>query len=295
MADAYTSLSSRAAINLYSPVPESTDPYPGALLDEVRDIAQAASRRASRVRREDFRVTRKEDGSPVTTADLQTHEEILSRLKALVPTFPVLSEEGELVSFAGRRGWERYWLVDPIDGTRELVSGSPDFTVNIALVCAGRPVLGVIQAPATGISYFAAVGRGAFRQGPGGSCKVISTRRTRADHLRVVCSKGRYSRKLESFLHELGGEVELDKMGSSLKSCRVAEGDYDVSPQFGRTYEWDTAAAQCILEEAGGMLVDTDLRPLRYNTGEDLVNPPFLAIADPRFPWRAYLPSSVHS
>lgn len=236
------------------------------------------------------RVTPKADGTPLTQADVEAHEVISRGLNALRPVLPVLSEESGEFAVAERRAWPLYWLVDPMDGTREFIRCSPQFTVNIALISRNAPILGVIHVPPTRTTYYAMQGGGAFRQCGTQPPQAIHVRRTLPGALRVTCSRSRSHVHLGSFLRAVGAQATVERLGSSLKSCQVAAGHADIYPQFSKTYEWDTGAAQCILEEAGGHLVNRAFQPLRYNTREVLMNPPFFAIADLSFPWHRYLP-----
>ena len=259
------------------------------LLMAIIEIARTAAARILQVYDSDFTVTRKEDHSPLTEADLAAHQTILRGLSQLSPKLPVLSEESTPIPFAERRRWHRYWLVDPLDGTREFIKRNDEFTVNIALIEDHRPILGVILAPVTGVCYFAARGFGAHKWQPNHSPKRIRVRRRPTGRLTVAGSRSHRNALTETFICNLG-DIELLVVGSSLKSCLVAEGRADIYPRFGATSEWDTAAAQCVVEEAGGGLANTALVPLRYNTEASLTNPPFLAFGDISEDWRKYLP-----
>lgn len=254
------------------------------LLEEVKAIARSAATEILAVYNTDFDVERKDDKSPLTLADLASHRLICERLQNLTPDIPVLSEESATTGFNVRREWHRFWLVDPLDGTREFIKRNGEFTVNIALIEDHEPVLGVIQIPVSGICYFATKGDGAFRQPEDETPARIRTRSTNSQSLAIAGSRSHGSEKQRAFIEKLG-DVEIYAIGSSLKFCLVAEGKVDIYPRFGPTSEWDTAAAQCIVEEAGGVVTDEALNPLRYNTRESLLNPNFLVIADPSFDW----------
>lgn len=258
------------------------------LLDPVIALARRAGGEILRVYDADFTVEHKEDKSPLTEADMAAHDAIDEGLAELTPGVPVLSEESAAVPFAERRTWRRYWLVDPLDGTREFVKRNGEFTVNIALIEDGHPVLGVILAPVTGLCYFACRGCGAYRAGRDGAAQAIRVRPLDRGRLVVAGSRSHAGESLAAFLDRLGG-YELVSMGSSLKSCLVAEGKADLYVRLGPTSEWDTAAAQCVVEEAGGRVTDTAMRPLRYNTKESLLNPDFFVSGDPAFDWSQYL------
>lgn len=262
-----------------------------ALLDGVRDIASKASERVLEVYRSAFEVARKPDRSPLTEADLASHRIIAAELGRLTPGIPILSEESaEDVDFATRAGWSRYWLVDPLDGTKDFVKRNGEFTVNVALIEGHAPVLGVVAAPAKGIVYAAARGLGARRYGPRGAVSPLAVRAPAAKPWRVAASRSHADARTEAFIHNLGPSERIS-IGSSLKFCLVAEGAIDVYPRLGPTCEWDTAAAQCVAEEAGGRVTDTGLAPLRYNTRESLLNPYFLVFGDRAVDWRAFVPA----
>ena len=264
------------------------------LLDAVRRIADDAARRILRVYHSPFEVARKADESPLTEADLASHRVIVEGLEGLSPSLPVLSEESaDEVGFATRAGWRRYWLVDPLDGTKDFVKRNGEFTVNVALIERHAPVLGVVAAPVTGVCYAAGRGLGARRYDPDGATSVLRARTPAGKPWRVAASRSHLDRRTEAFIRNLGPSERVS-IGSSLKFCLLAEGGVDVYPRFGPTSEWDTAAAQCVVEEAGGRVTDLGLEPLRYNTGESLLNPYFLAFGDPTVDWRGFLPGEDH-
>jgi len=241
---------------------------------------------------QDFAVEHKDDASPLTQADLAAHRIIVAGLRALAPDIPVLSEEDADIDWTERRSWTRHWLVDPLDGTREFVKRNGEFTVNIALVEDGRPVLGVVYAPVPGTLLHAAAGEGAWLRTADGDL-AIGTRRPAALPLRVAASRSHLDPRTAAALARMG-ETERIGLGSSLKFCRIAEGLADVYPRFGPTSEWDTAAAQCVLEEAGGAVLRLDGEPLDYNRKESLLNPDFIALGDPALPWRDWLEVAAH-
>jgi len=253
------------------------------LLAAVEAIARGAGERILEVYALDFAVTRKADDSPVTAADTRADAYIREHLTRLEPSLPVLSEESRVPPLAERRGWETFWLVDPLDGTRGFVRRSGEFVVSIALVHAHRPVLGVIHAPVRARTYSAARGAGAWRS-ERGERQRIRTRRCPRGAPTVAASRSRRDPRTRRLLAALGAS-EVLRVGSALKSCLVAEGRADLYPGFGETSEWDTAAGQCLVEEAGGAMVDLEGLPLRYNRAERLINPPFLAFGDPARDW----------
>lgn len=260
-----------------------------ALLPAVADLARQAGEKILAIYDTEFGVELKDDDSPLTAADLAAHGALCAGLGALTPDLPVFSEEAADIPFTIRSGWRRYWLIDPLDGTREFVKRNGEFTVNIALIEDHRPILGVVHIPVKGVTYFAARGQGAFRQHTGKTAEVIRTRKTSAVALALAGSRSHATERQNRFMEILGGNAKLRSIGSSLKFCLVAEGGVDLYPRFGPTSEWDTAAAHCIVLEAGGIVTDLDFRPLEYNRKESVINPDFLAIGDPGFDWRRYL------
>lgn len=249
------------------------------LLDEVRAIAEDAGRAIMRVYEQDFTVERKADASPVTEADLVANHLIAERLASLGGGWPIITEEGRAPAWRERREWSRYWLVDPLDGTREFVKRNGEFSVNIALIDAGEPVLGVVLAPAIDVEYAAIRGDGAWRY-EDGEARPIRVRPV-AEPPTLALSRSHASRRemhlIEIFSRPGGDQANVVRCGSSLKTCLVAEGKADLYPRLGPTSEWDTAASQCVLEAAGGALTDLAGRPLRYNTRDSLLNPMFVA------------------
>lgn len=228
----------------------------------------------------------KTDASPLTQADLASHRVIVDGLSRLTPGWPILSEESTNIPFEQRSGWQRYWLVDPLDGTKEFINRTGEFTVNIALIENGFPILGVVYAPVIERMYFAMTGSGAFREMDGKTSR-ISVCDYQLGTVRIVASRSHRGEKLDAFLDRIG-EHEVVSMGSSLKFCLVAEGSADLYPRLGPTMEWDTAAAQCVVEVAGGAVEDINGVRLRYNK-PDLLNPEFVVSGNPPFPWRRYI------
>lgn len=261
---------------------------PATLLADVCRIAYDAAASILAVYDTDFAVEHKDDRSPLTEADMAAHQTIMQGLKALTPEIPILSEESTTIDYSTRRNWRHYWLVDPLDGTREFVKRNGEFTVNIALIDDHRCTLGVVLVPVTGVCYYAARDYGAFKASPGQEARAIHTRPAQPDNLAIAGSRSHGSEQFQSFLQQLG-EAEVITVGSSLKSCLIAEGEVDLYPRFGPTSEWDTAASQCVVEQAGGLVTDMQLQPLRYNTKDSLLNPSFLVIGDPTYDWTPYL------
>jgi 3'(2'), 5'-bisphosphate nucleotidase len=224
-------------------------------------------------------VTAKGDGSPVTAADLAAHRCIEQGLSRLTPHIALVSEEAEGGPATERSG--RWWLVDPLDGTREFLARNGEFTVNIALVEDGQPVFGVVHAPALGLTWWGGAGQGAFRRAAGEDARRIRVQTEPRRPVRVVASKSHLDADTRAFIARLG-EVELVQAGSSLKFCRLAEGAADVYPRMGPTCEWDTAAAHAVLEGAGGAVLDLQRQVLKYGKADPL-NPSFIAVAAPRW------------
>jgi 3'(2'), 5'-bisphosphate nucleotidase len=247
------------------------------LLPRIVDLAKEAGNAILNVYAQaDLAVQYKQDNSPLTQADLKSHRVIVDGLSRLSHDWPILSEESEEVPFDLRASWDRFWLVDPLDGTKEFLRRTGEFTVNIALVECGTPILGVVYAPVVDRMYFAARGAGAFKT-HGGLISRIETTRPAKAILRTVISHSDRSQRasLGQFVQDVG-QCEFIAMGSSLKFCLIAEGAADVYPRTGPTMEWDTAAAHCILVEAGGAITDLDGNSMRYNKPV-LLNPGFVA------------------
>ena len=257
------------------------------LLQATSEIAKQAGEAILQYYRSEYEVFRKEDKSLVTSADLAANQIIQQGLNKLSPKLPILSEESELYDFAERKQWGPFWLVDPLDGTREFINDRPDFTVNIALIEQQKPILGVIYLPADKVLYAAASGLGASKQIGQEASQAIHVATQAQQPMRTCGGRSAQGEKLIRFMQRLVGQ-EMIRRGSSLKSCLVAEGSIDLYPRFGPTWEWDTAAAQSIVEEAGGFLTNLQLEPLQYNK-ESLLNPGFLVFADNSIDWRKLL------
>ena len=255
------------------------------LLDTVA-LTREAGRAVLGVYASAFTVQSKDDASPLTEADLRSQEILLRGLRRLAPEVPVLSEEAEAAALEARARWDWLWVVDPLDGTREFVQRNGEFTVNVALVHGNRPVLGVVHAPVLELDYYACEGYGAFCSAADGAGRPIRACVPAARPVRVVGSRSHRGASLDGFLGRVGPH-ELVEVGSSLKFCLLAEGRADVYPRLSPTCEWDTAAGQCVLEQAGGQVVDLTGQPLRYNARDSLVNPHFIAYADTAVDWRA--------
>jgi 3'(2'), 5'-bisphosphate nucleotidase len=251
------------------------------------DIAVRAAAAILAVYESDFAVEHKDDRSPLTAADLAAHRVIVEGLAALAPDLPVLSEESASIPWDVRASWSRYWLVDPLDGTREFVKRNGEFTVNIALIDDHRPVIGVVQTPVTGDLACAWRGGGAWRATSGAAARRLSPRRT-ASPLVVAGSRSHGSEHEAALLARLGPCAKRP-LGSSLKFVCIAAAEADLYLRLGPTSEWDTAAGQCVLEQAGGAVLDFSGEPLRYNTRDALLNPDFFAVGDAAADWSALL------
>ena len=236
-------------------------------------------------------VSEKADASPVTAADLAAHDILVAGLVTLDPGIPVLSEEDADIALSERAQWSRWWLVDPLDGTKEFIAGSEEFTVNVALVEGGQVVFGVVGIPATGRCYYGGAGLGAWRMDAAGGAVPIGVRLAPAEAFTVVASRRHSSPAQERLLEGLSerfGDLQLASVGSSLKFCLLAEGNADCYPRLAPTSQWDTAAAQGVLEGAGGEVLTLKGEALSYEARESLLNPHFLALPVAA-EWRAEL------
>lgn len=254
-----------------------------AMALQVCRLAREAGSEIMRIYREcdqdQALVARKSDDSPLTLADLASHHTIVNDLTRMTPMIPVVSEE-DVASLARRVPQGSFWLIDPLDGTKEFLARNGEFTVNIALVTDGEPVLGVVYAPALDLMFWGGRTLGAFRQSDGGIAPIcVSAPVIRGNRYRVVASKSHLNAETSSFIERLG-LTDLIQAGSSLKFCLVAEGRADVYPRLGPTSVWDTAAAQAVVEGAGGYVYDTSGVRLRYGK-PDVPNPSFIAASMP--------------
>lgn len=267
------------------------------LMPQVVAIAQQAGRAVLSVYESDgdYSIAIKADESPVTAADTAAHKLIAQGLSALLPNVPVVSEEAELVDYQTRRSWTRYWLVDPLDGTREFIHRTGEFTVNIALIDRGVPALGVVYVPVSDTVYTGICGGDAYKI-EGRQRQLIRVRHP-LQHLQpVTMVVSRYHGSdallpLKKHIEAALGVVNYKPVGSSLKMCLIAEGEADIYPRFGPTCEWDTAAAQAVIEAAGGRVVNHQWQPLSYNQKSSILNPEFFVLGDkPEF-WQKLLMS----
>jgi 3'(2'), 5'-bisphosphate nucleotidase len=262
-----------------------------SLVDPIVALAEDAGRAILEVYSTDFEVQSKDDESPLTQADLASHRWIEAGLLALTPDIPIISEESGLPDFDERGKWQRYWLIDPLDGTKEFVNRNGEFTVNIALIEKQRPVLGVVHVPVSGKTYVGCEGIGAQRRDGDAEPVAIEVASTSSEPARIVGSRSHRGASLDAYLDSLG-EHDMVPMGSSLKFCVVAEGGADLYPRLGPTSEWDTAAAQAVVEQAGGRVVTLDGKPMKYNAKADILNPYFFVIGAADRDWLALLPVS---
>ncbi|CAN7624809.1 3'(2'),5'-bisphosphate nucleotidase CysQ [Pseudomonas brassicacearum] len=267
--------------------------FPHPLMAPVVELALQAGEAILPFWRANVQVNHKADESPVTAADMAAHDVIVAGLMALASDIPILSEEDADIAQSVRAGWHRWWLVDPLDGTKEFISGSEEFTVNIALVEQGRVVFGVVSMPTNGRFYVGGAGLGAWRGDKGGQPLPIAVRDTLApgEAFTVVASRRHTSPEQERLLDGLSGslgELQLTSIGSSLKFCLVAEGAADCYPRLAPTSQWDTAAAQGVLEGAGGEVLDLSGEPFCYPPRESLLNTSFLALPA-KAAWRGKL------
>lgn len=259
------------------------------LCEQCVEIARDAGKKILDIyNNNDFSIVEKDDKSPLTDADLAANNTIIKGLSCLTPDIPVLSEESAKLPFEERQGWHTYWLVDPLDGTREFIKRNGEFTVNIALIDNHKSIIGVIHVPVLNVDYFAWHEGGCFKSESGGEARTIKVKKLDNNKLIVAGSRSHGSEQMQAYMKKLG-DVELLSMGSSLKFCLVAEGRADLYPRLGLTSEWDTAAAHCIVEQAGGYVTKTDMTPLEYNTKDSLLNPFFFVFGDNSRDWSAYL------
>ena len=258
-------------------------------MEGLVDLVHGAGREILKWYGRGGRVEEKEDCTPLTDADRASHVHLIEGLSRLTPKIPVISEESPSSEIKGGREWERYWLVDPLDGTKEFLKGTGEFTVNVALIEAGRPVIGIVHVPVLGDTYRASLEHGSEKAASDGRFASIQSRPFETDEPVLVGSRDHAGPAVERLAHLLGSHVQFTSMGSSLKFCLVAEGRADLYLRDRPTMEWDTAAAQCIVECAGGGVFALDESTvgtvLRYNK-PTLLNPHFLCVGDLDGPWR---------
>ncbi|MCK5648569.1 MAG: 3'(2'),5'-bisphosphate nucleotidase CysQ [Gammaproteobacteria bacterium] len=291
--------STDTGLELKQALPDSVIAELRRVLPEVIALARLAGEKILEIYETDFHIKNKKDNTPVTNADIAANDLIVKTLSELTPHIPVLSEESDEIPYEERCGWETYWLVDPLDGTRAFIEKTGEFSVNIALIYCHRPVVGVIYSPVKKCTFYACKDHGAFYLNDKDEARSIKVRsQCPGDKPRKIVVAGTHSSRsaaLQVFLDNLNIEFsgyELKFMGSSLKSCMIAEGEADIYARLGPTSEWDTAAAQCIVEEAGGLITDTKMKSLSYNTKESLLNPNFFVFGDKSIFWSQFLGGS---
>jgi 3'(2'), 5'-bisphosphate nucleotidase len=254
------------------------------LIQNIIDVSHQAGDKIMDIYQKDFAIYEKSDESPLTEADLAAHNCIVAGLKD-VSDLPILSEESADISWQERSSWKTYWLVDPLDGTKEFIKKNGEFTVNIALIDNGVPVFGVVYAPVLEQTYVGVVGQGAYKITAGQRADISPKNHTSGETWKIVGSRSHQSPEIQALLESLAGETELVAMGSSLKLCLVAEGAAHLYPRLGPTSEWDTGAAQAVVEAAGGKVtiiedaanpLKEDAVALRYNQKDSVLNPFFL-------------------
>ena len=265
------------------------------LLPSVIEVARSAGQLILEIyEKKDYEEFTKTDDTPVTSADLAAHKLISKKLSELTPDIPVLSEEAADISLEKRAQWDRYWLVDPLDGTQEFIARSGDFATIIALIEHNKPVMGVVYAPVSGVSYYAYSGKGAWKIPDLNDSVKIKTHRHELPNqsIAMAISRRQDINRITSRMSP-AWNYDLVPLGSAaLKACLVAEGAVDCYLRLGPTGEWDTAATQCIVEEAGGRILSTQLEPLSYNERETLENPNFIVLGDANLPWAEILRSN---
>lgn len=245
---------------------------------------------------DDYKVAYKADNSPITEADRRANSLITRALSQLSYGLPILSEESEKIPFCERQAWRDYWLVDPLDGTREFIKRNGEFTVNVGLIRNGLPEVGVVHVPVSGVTYLGKRGAGAWRVESDDSVKEIKASRLNPSYerVRIAASRSHKNDSLENLIQNISvkfKDTEVVSMGSSLKICLLAEGEADLYPRLSPTSEWDTGAAHAVLLASGGEIFDKTFQPLKYNQKEELLNPHFYAVADKNFKWEKLLRS----
>lgn len=258
------------------------------LLPQVIEIARSAGQLILDIyQKKQYEEYTKSDETPVTSADIAAHKLITERLSELTPDIPVLSEEAADISLEQRAQWQRYWLVDPLDGTQEFIARSGDFATIIALIDNNQPTMGVVYGPVSGVTYYAYSGKGAWKIPDMSESVRINTHKHEqpGQNIAIAISRRQDINRITSRMSS-AWNYELIPLGSAaLKACLVAEGAVDCYLRLGPTGEWDTAATQCIVEEAGGRILSTQLAPLSYNERETLENPNFIVLGDEALPW----------
>ncbi|MBU2893287.1 3'(2'),5'-bisphosphate nucleotidase CysQ [Colwellia sp. D2M02] len=231
----------------------------------------------------------KDDESPVTSADIASNDVLMDQLRTLTPDIPIISEEVGALALSERKNWSRYWLLDPIDGTGEFIIGSGDFAVNIALVENGHPTIGVIHAPDHCLTYYGQKGLGSFKDNSQASHAIQVANFEENRKIKVAISRRQQLELMGQYLNEQYNYDYIALGSCSLKNCLIAEGGADCYLRVGVTGEWDTGASQCILEQAGGNILDSEFQPLSYNQRESLLNPDFVSLGSRDFAWQSII------
>jgi len=246
------------------------------VIESVIEISKQAGLVIMDIYKTDFNIKFKNDKSPVTEADTRANDIITAGLLKMAPNIPILSEEGENVSFEERTKWDSFWMVDPLDGTKEYIKKNDEFTVNIAYMQNNLPVFGVVYAPALDELYWGSIEKGAYKSFAGNAFNPIRVKSQLSDPVKLATSRSHPSPKMDKFLAQFK-KIDLHPMGSSLKICSVADGRVHFYPRLGPTMEWDTAASHAVIKAAGGEIIKYGTnKPLEYNK-EDLLNPEFIA------------------
>ena len=257
--------------------------YLNELLLPVSNIAVHAGLLINTYYKSHLKISYKDNKSPLTEADIASNKHIIDSLFKLNSDIPTLSEE-KLVEWRLRKDWSKYWLIDPLDGTKEFINQNDEFTVNIALIENNNPVLGVIYAPALSLLYYGSIGNGSYKLNPvheleslTQSIKIKCNKKNKLDKINIIGSKSHFNQEVETWAKKNFTNFNITKKGSSLKFCEIAEGKADIYPRFGPTSEWDIAAGSIILSEAGGSIQSIDGKKILYNNKESVVNPSFVA------------------
>ncbi len=248
-----------------------------AILSQLINLTSQAGEIIMDLRANSANYSIKTDNTPVTSADKASHELIVNTLQKLTPDIPILSEESSHIPFSTRQSWNEYWLIDPLDGTRDFIDGSPDFCISIALIRDKYPIFGLIYSPFNKTHYYRLENNSSIKLVNKTKSTILTTKPKRWE--KIVF--GRYSNNNKVLKEHLKNKTNFEtfKLGSALKFCHIAEGIYHYYPKFGRCSEWDTAAGVCILEGAGGRVIDLNNNALKYNSTKDIISPAFRAIA----------------
>ena len=257
------------------------------LLESVGFISILAGKKVMEIYSQEFEVDEKKPNHPVTKADLKSHNIIKKSLENLLEDTEFFSEESEFISWEKRKKWKKYWLVDPLDGTKEFINKNGEFTVNIALIDNNLPLLGIIYAPVKSLLYFAKKNQGSYKllstnqlTNLDNATTIKTTKNIEENNIRIIGSKSHSNKLFNFWINKKFSNHTLSTKGSSLKFCEIAEGKADIYPRFGPTSEWDIAAGHIVLEEAGGSIKDVKGNKILYNTKDSLINPDFIASAN---------------